>query len=77
MSGEWLDVGEVARRLGLRPRDISDGLYEGKLSRENCVMLSSRWYIHKDYVEEVRRVITGILDMRQASQVVCCPCSTS
>jgi hypothetical protein len=57
MSGEWLGVGEVARKLGVSPRHVSDVIYQGRLSREHCMMLATRWYIRAEYVPEVGQII--------------------
>ena len=46
-------VSEVARRLGVRPRDISDLFYARKLSDEVCTVRKGRRRIPSDYLPTI------------------------
>jgi len=39
---KYLSVSEAARRLGARPRDISDLFYRRRLSDESCPIVGGR-----------------------------------
>jgi hypothetical protein len=46
----FLTVSEAARRLGVRPRDISDLFYQRRLSDELCPVASGRRLIPLEYL---------------------------
>jgi hypothetical protein len=46
-------VSEVARRLGVRPREISDLFYQRRLSDESCPIVGGRRLIPPDYVPTI------------------------
>ena len=46
-------VSEVARRLGVRPREISDLFYQRRLSDERCPIVGGRRLIPPDYVPTI------------------------
>jgi hypothetical protein len=46
-------VSEVARRLGVRPREISDLFYQRRLSDERCPVVGGRRLIPPDYVPTI------------------------
>jgi len=50
---EHLSVSEVARRLGARPRDISDLFYRRQLSDERCPIVGGRRLIPENYVHRI------------------------
>jgi hypothetical protein len=50
-------VSEVARRLGVRPRDISDLFYERRLSDDRCPVVGGRRLIPADYVPTIAKVL--------------------
>jgi hypothetical protein len=47
-----LSVSEVARRLGVRPREISDLLYARMLSDRHCPIVAGRRLIPEEYVAD-------------------------
>jgi hypothetical protein len=59
ISERYLAGGDVARRIGggVRRRDVSDALYDGRLDGERCPIVGGRRLIPEDYVEEIRRVL--------------------
>lgn len=52
-----LSVSEVARRLGARPKDISDLFYLRHLDDERCPVIGGRRLVPLDYVPEIERVL--------------------
>jgi hypothetical protein len=52
-----LSVSEVARRIGARPRDISDLFYQRELSDDKCPIVGGRRLIPPSYIP----VITATL----------------
>ena len=46
----YYTVSQVARRYGVRPRDISDLFYNRELSDEKCPVLGGRRLIPPEYV---------------------------
>jgi hypothetical protein len=52
-----LIVSEVARRLGARPKDISDLFYQRKLDDNRCPVVGGRRLIPEDYVSVVETVL--------------------
>jgi hypothetical protein len=55
MQGSY--VSEVARRPGVRPRDISDLFYQRKLSDECCPVIGGRRIIPPDYVPTIAEAL--------------------
>jgi hypothetical protein len=54
---KFLTVSEVARRIGARPRDISDSFYRRELRDDICPILAGRRLIPESYIEEVARTL--------------------
>jgi hypothetical protein len=54
---EHLTVSEAARRLGCRPRDISDALYHRVIPDEACPLIGGRRLIPTDVLPRVRAVL--------------------
>lgn len=50
---EHLSVSEAARRLGARPRDISDLFYRRQLSDERCPIIGGRRLIPESYLDVI------------------------
>lgn len=63
---QYLSVSEVARRLGARPKDISDLFYQRRLDDRRCPIVAGRRLIPEDYVPQVedllRRLGRGVDD---------------
>lgn len=47
-------VSDVAKQLGCRPRDISDGFYSRLLDEAQVLVVASRRLIPAEYVPEIR-----------------------
>ena len=54
---DFLTVGQVADKIGVRPRDVSDAFYSRVLDAARCPVVNGRRFIPTDYVPEVRRVL--------------------
>ena len=52
-----LSVSEAARRLGARPKDISDLFYLRELDEEHGPIIAGRRVISEDYLPTIRRVL--------------------
>ncbi len=61
----YLFVGEVARRLNARPKDITDAFYRGLLSASICPLIGNRRCIPPEYVDHIAAVLRR--KQRQAS----------
>ena len=57
MIDRRLSVSEVARRLGARPRDVSDLFYRRVLRDELCPIVAGRRLIPEWYVEIIASVL--------------------
>ena len=57
-------ISELARKLGIAPRKISDLFYFRKLDEAQCPMVGMRRIIPESYVATVKRVLreTGAFD---------------
>jgi len=53
----YLTVSDVARRLGVRPRTISDLFYHRRLSDKKCPIVGGRRMIPPDYVSAIEGVL--------------------
>ena len=56
MTGH-LSVSEVARRIGARPKDISDQFYRCELRDDLCPIVAGRRLIPESYVEIIDMVL--------------------
>ena len=56
MSQQLL-VSEVARRIGARPKDISDLFYRRELRDDLCPVVAGRRLIPAGYVDVIHRVL--------------------
>lgn len=55
--GKFFIVSEVARRLGVLPRQISDAFYSRKLDDQLCPIVGGRRMIPESYLPEVERIM--------------------
>jgi hypothetical protein len=55
-----LIVSEVARRLGAKPRDISDAFYQRLLDDQRCPILGGRRMIPEDYVPTIETILRNL-----------------
>jgi hypothetical protein len=55
----YLTVSDVARRFGIRPRDISDLFYQRRLSDECCPVVGNRRLIPADYLPVIEAAVRG------------------
>jgi len=54
---QYLTVSEVARPLGVRPKDISDLFYQRELSDDTCPVVGGRRLIPPDYVPAIVKAL--------------------
>ncbi len=54
----FLSVTDAARKVGCRPRDISDAFYNGYLDDAKVVRVANRRAIPVEYLSEIHRVLT-------------------
>ena len=54
---EQLSVSQVARRIGAKPKDISDLFYSRKLRDDICPILAGRRIIPESYIDTIIRVL--------------------
>lgn len=54
---QYMTVGEVARRLGARPKDVSDLLYRRELRDDLCPLVGGRRLIPETYLDEVEAAL--------------------
>ena len=52
-------VSEVARRLGVKPRDISDLFYRRELNDDLCSIVAGRRLIPEDYLPVISETLNG------------------
>jgi hypothetical protein len=52
-----ITVSDVARRLGARPKDISDLFYQRKLDDGRCPVVGGRRLIPEEYVHVIEAVL--------------------
>ena len=63
MSEEWLSITDAAREvtsmLGqlVRPRDISNLLYDRELREDFCPKIGNRHVVSRAYVPEIARIL--------------------
>lgn len=50
---DYLSVGDVARRLGVSPRRITDLYYSGRVRSDRCPVIAGRRLIPPDMVEVI------------------------
>jgi len=48
---EFLSVGEVSRRIGARPQDVTTAFYRGLLRDDLCPLVGGRRLIPESYVD--------------------------
>jgi hypothetical protein len=61
---DYLTVSDVARRLGRRPRDISDLFYQRHLSDEQCPVVGGRRLIPGDYLPVIQAALVSSHEQR-------------
>ncbi len=57
---DYLIVSEVARRIGARPKDISDAFYRRLLDDTRCPIIGGRRLIPLDYVATVEATLRDL-----------------
>src|SRR5258707_4235080 len=68
---ECLSVSEVARRLGVAPRVISDLFYQRRLSDDVCPLVSGRRLIPVEYVPVIERALQQTSEANATRQEQC------
>lgn len=54
---DHLSVSEAARRIGARPKDISDLFYSRELRDDLCPIVAGRRLIPQSYLDVIRMVL--------------------
>jgi hypothetical protein len=54
---QHFSVSEVARRIGARPKDISDLFYQRRLDDQRCPIVAGRRLIPDDYISIVKKAL--------------------
>ena len=57
---QQMSVSEAARRLGAKPKDISDLFYQRRLDDERCPVIAGRRLIPEDYLAEIEAVLRQV-----------------
>ncbi len=65
---ELNSASEVAREIGCRPRDISDGFFQGILDDRRIHIIAGRGVIPRDYIPENREIIAARGKIRGEAQ---------
>lgn len=53
----YLSVSEAARRLGARPKDISDLFYRRRVRDDLCPIVAGRRLIPEEYLDRIAQVL--------------------
>jgi len=56
----YQNVSDVARRVGARPKDISDLFYQRKLDDQRCPIVGGRRLIPDDYVPAIEATLRDL-----------------
>lgn len=56
---EFLSVSEAARKIGCRPREISDAFYARKLDDKICPVVGRRRLIPRSYLKAIRETVAA------------------
>ncbi len=54
---QHFSVSQVARRIGARPKDISDLFYQRRLDDQRCPIVAGRRLIPDDYISIVEKAL--------------------
>jgi hypothetical protein len=65
----WTSVGEIASRLGCRPRDVSDLLYTRKINVADCPLVSGTRMIPERLVPQIRAALKEAGKLRDTEVV--------
>lgn len=65
----FLTVSDVARKLGIRPRDLSDLFYQRRLDDEECPVIGGRRLIPSSYLPFIRATILASREAQEDAQV--------
>lgn len=74
MDDKYLGVGDVAKRLGVRPHQVTALFYERRLRDDVCPIVSGRRIIPESYVRVIavvlrRKGIEVVLSVRETDGV--------
>jgi hypothetical protein len=64
-----LIVSEVARRIGARPKDISDLFYLRRLNDSLCPVVGGRRLIPESYVPEIEKALREAGKLQEVARV--------
>jgi len=62
---DFLSITECAQEIGCAPKAICNGFFDGLLDPKRCPRVGNRRIIPRDYVPEVRRLITERRERRR------------
>jgi hypothetical protein len=65
---DLLSISDIARRLGVRPRAVSDLFYQRVLRDDLCPVVGGRRLVPADYLAEVKKALTERGGRLQGSQ---------
>ena len=53
----FFNLVQAARKIGCRPRDLSDGFYTGRLSDLHCEYVAGRRYIRAEQITAIAAIL--------------------
>jgi hypothetical protein len=62
MPTTYLTVSDVARHLGVRPRDVSNLFYQRRLDDQRCPVVGGRRLIPPDYLPAIEAALRGLAE---------------
>ena len=65
---QYVSVSEAARRLGGRPKDISDLFYQRRLNDQHCPIVAGRRLIPEDYLADIEILLRRLGRLEATSE---------
>lgn len=57
LSQHWMTISEVAEVLDIRPRDISDGIYQRRICTDGFQRFANRWLIPRTMLPKLAKIL--------------------
>jgi hypothetical protein len=54
---EHFNLGQAARKIGCRPRDLSDRFYDGRLTDQHCQFIAGKRFIRADQLPAIAAIL--------------------